>query len=184
MVYQLNIQTIPLTRRSRLIVRFGVADTAAWVWSITAAVRRARIRTACLSGWLHHIAADAYDLPRLARFRAQAPGWKVLCARDGEIVIGTRENATAGLCLMPVTDPKTVKNRLHLDLTSSAWSLTVLASPATSTVRSASDEYREGRSLDCGLFARRRGRRVGTAVVRKGQSGRLRMSRGDLSIRY
>ena len=67
---------------------------------------------------LHHIVADAHDLPGLARFRTQAPGWKVLCARDGEIVIGTRENAAAGVCLMPVTDPKTVKNRLHLDLTS------------------------------------------------------------------
>jgi len=50
----------------------------------------------------------------------QAPGWKVLCAREGEIVTGTRENAAAGRCLMPVTDPKMVKNRLHLDLTSSA----------------------------------------------------------------
>ena len=25
-----------------------------------------------------------------------------------------------GICFMPVTDPKTVKNRVHLDLTSSA----------------------------------------------------------------
>src|ERR1035438_8835119 len=78
MVYQLNIQTIPLTRRSHLIVRLPVADTAAWVWSITGAVRRPRIRTACLSV------------------------------------------APAGMCFMPVTDPKTVKNRLHLDLASSA----------------------------------------------------------------
>ena len=69
---------------------------------------------------LHYIVADAHDLPGLARFRTQAPGWKVPCARDGEIVIRTHENAAAGLCLMPVTDPKTVKNRLHLDLTSSA----------------------------------------------------------------
>ena len=69
---------------------------------------------------LHHIVADAHDLPGLARFRTQAPGWKVLCARDGEIVTGTRENAAAGLCFMPVTDPKTVKDRLRLDLTSGA----------------------------------------------------------------
>jgi hypothetical protein len=47
-VYQLNIQTIPLTRRSHLIVRSPVADTASWVWSITGAVRRLRILTACL----------------------------------------------------------------------------------------------------------------------------------------
>jgi hypothetical protein len=49
MVYQLNMQTIPLIRRSHLIGRFPVADTAAWVWSITGDVRRPRIRTACLS---------------------------------------------------------------------------------------------------------------------------------------
>jgi hypothetical protein len=119
MVYQLNIQTIALTRRSHLIVRFPVADTAAWVWSITGAVRRPRIRAECLSR-LHRIVVDAHEMPGLARFRTQAPGWKVLCEREGEIVVGTDENAPAGMCFMPVTDPKTVKNRLHLDLASSA----------------------------------------------------------------
>jgi hypothetical protein len=69
---------------------------------------------------LHHIVADAHDPPGLARFRTQAPGWKVLYAREGEIVTGTHENVAAGLCFMPVTDPKTVKDRLHLDLTSGA----------------------------------------------------------------
>src|SRR5580704_13744060 len=44
MVYQLNIQTIPLTRRSHLIVSFPVADTAAWIWYITGATRRPRRR--------------------------------------------------------------------------------------------------------------------------------------------
>ena len=44
----------------------------------------------------------------------------MLCERENEIVIGTNENALAGMCFMPVTDPKTVKNRVHLDLTSSA----------------------------------------------------------------
>ena len=63
---------------------------------------------------LRHIVADAHDLPGPARFRTQAPGPKVPCEGEGEIVIGTRENAAVGLCFMPV------KNRLHLDLTSSA----------------------------------------------------------------
>jgi len=36
MVYQLNIQTMPLIRRSHLIVT-PVADFAAWIWSITGA---------------------------------------------------------------------------------------------------------------------------------------------------
>jgi hypothetical protein len=50
----------------------------------------------------------------------RALGWTVLSELANEIVIGTGENAPAGLCFMPVTDPKTVKNRVHLDLTSSA----------------------------------------------------------------
>jgi hypothetical protein len=32
----------------------------------------------------------------------------------------TDENAPVGMCFMPAADPKTVKNRMHLDLTSSA----------------------------------------------------------------
>jgi hypothetical protein len=58
---------------------------------------------------LHHVLVDAHDLPGLARFRAQALGWKVLSERAREIVIGTDENASAGMCFMPVTDPKTVR---------------------------------------------------------------------------
>jgi hypothetical protein len=69
---------------------------------------------------LHHIVVDAHDLPRLARFWTQALGWKVLSEREREIVIGTDENAPVGICFMPVTGPKTIKNRMHLDLTSSA----------------------------------------------------------------
>ena len=69
---------------------------------------------------LHHVLADAHDLPGLARFWTQAPGWKVLSERANEIVIGTGQNAPAGMCFMPVAEPKTVKNRGHRDLTSSA----------------------------------------------------------------
>jgi predicted enzyme related to lactoylglutathione lyase len=69
---------------------------------------------------LHHIVVDAHDLRGLARFWTAALGWKVLSERDDEIVIGTHESAPVGMCFMPVTDPKTVKNRVHLDLTSSA----------------------------------------------------------------
>ena len=69
---------------------------------------------------LHHIVVDAHHLPGLTRFWTQALGWKVLSKRTNEIVIGPDENAPVGMCFMPVTDPKTVKNRAHLDLTSSA----------------------------------------------------------------
>jgi len=53
-------------------------------------------------------------------FWTQALGWKILSERENEIVIGTDENAPVGICFMPVTDPKTVKNRVHVDLTTSA----------------------------------------------------------------
>ena len=69
---------------------------------------------------LHHIVVDAHDLPALARFWTQALGWKVLSEREREIVIGTDQNAPVGMCFMPVPEAKTIKNRVHLDLTTGA----------------------------------------------------------------
>jgi predicted enzyme related to lactoylglutathione lyase len=69
---------------------------------------------------VHHIVVDAHDMPGLARFWAQALDWRVLSEREREIVIGPDEDAPVGMCFMPVTDVKTVKNRVHLDLTSEA----------------------------------------------------------------
>jgi catechol-2,3-dioxygenase len=69
---------------------------------------------------LHHIVIDARDLPGLARFWTQALGWHILSEREREIVIGADDTAPVGICFMPVTEPKTVKNRVHLDLTASA----------------------------------------------------------------
>jgi len=69
---------------------------------------------------LHRIVIDAHDLRSLARFWTRALGWKLLSERENEIVIGTEENTPVGICFMPVTEPKTVKNRVHLDLTTSA----------------------------------------------------------------
>ena len=79
-----------------------------------------RRHTGCMPVRLHHIVIDTYDLPRLARFWTEALGWKVLSEREREIIIGTDENAPVGICLMPVTDEKVVKNRVHLDITTSA----------------------------------------------------------------
>jgi predicted enzyme related to lactoylglutathione lyase len=66
---------------------------------------------------LHHIVIDAHDLQALARFWAQVLGWRILSNREHEVVIGVDETAPVGICFMPVKDQKTVKNRLHLDLT-------------------------------------------------------------------
>ena len=65
---------------------------------------------------LHHIVIDAHDLPRLARFWAQVLDWSILSEREREIVIGADERAEVGICFMPVSDDKVVKNRVHLDL--------------------------------------------------------------------
>ena len=69
---------------------------------------------------LHHIVIDAHDLAGLAGFWAEALGWRVLSAREREVVIGPDDTAPVGICFMPSPDPKTVKNRVHLDLTTSA----------------------------------------------------------------
>jgi predicted enzyme related to lactoylglutathione lyase len=69
---------------------------------------------------LHHIVIDAHDLPGLARFWAQVLGWRILSERAREVVVGPDPSAPVGLCFMPAGEGKTVKNRLHLDLTTVA----------------------------------------------------------------
>jgi len=69
---------------------------------------------------VHHIVVDAHDLAALARFWARALNWQVLSEREREVVIGPHQSAPIGMCFMPATERKTVKNRLHLDLTTIA----------------------------------------------------------------
>ena len=67
---------------------------------------------------LHHIVIDAHDLRALANFWAEALGWNVLSVRDREVVVGASIDAPVGLCFMPAgAAQKVVKNRIHLDLT-------------------------------------------------------------------
>ena len=47
-------------------------------------------------------------------------GWRILSEREREIVIGPDEAAPVGICFMPVTGVKAIKNRVHLDLTTGA----------------------------------------------------------------
>jgi predicted enzyme related to lactoylglutathione lyase len=69
---------------------------------------------------LHHVVVDTADLPRLADFWAAVLRWKILSVREREVVIGPDDTAAVGMCFMPVDEPKAGKNRLHLDLTTSA----------------------------------------------------------------
>ncbi len=70
---------------------------------------------------MHHIVIDTHDLPALARFWAEALGWTVLSTKEREVVVGSSVDAPIGLCFMPAgATTKTVKNRVHLDLTTTA----------------------------------------------------------------
>ena len=69
---------------------------------------------------LHHIVLDTHDLPALAHFWAQALGWRILSESEREVVIGPDAAAPVGMCFMPASEVKAVKNRLHLDLTTGA----------------------------------------------------------------
>jgi hypothetical protein len=70
---------------------------------------------------LHHIVIDSHDLTALAGFWAEALHWSVLSTREREVVVGPSLDAPIGLCFMPAGDTsKTVKNRVHLDLTTTA----------------------------------------------------------------
>ncbi|MGW1069860.1 VOC family protein [Streptomyces aureus] len=65
---------------------------------------------------LYQLVVDAHDLPALARFWCQVLDWQVLFEDEHEIVIGADARALPGICFVPVGERKTVKNRLHIDL--------------------------------------------------------------------
>jgi predicted enzyme related to lactoylglutathione lyase len=70
---------------------------------------------------VHHIVIDAHDLSAVARFWAEALHWSVLSEREREVVVGPDVDAPIGLCFMPAGGTrKTVKNRVHLDLNTTA----------------------------------------------------------------
>ncbi|MEV4945986.1 VOC family protein [Streptomyces sp. NPDC053755] len=65
---------------------------------------------------LYQIAIDVHDARRQAEFWTRVLDWKVLYEDDEEIVIGAGEHALPGIVFLSVPESKTVKNRLHLDL--------------------------------------------------------------------
>jgi hypothetical protein len=90
-----------------------VIDPSAAQQRVSDTVQRAA-HTAGMPVRLHHIVVDAHDLPALARFWTQAPGWTVLPERENEIVIGTGENAPAGMCFMPGAIGRRSRQMLYL----------------------------------------------------------------------
>jgi catechol 2,3-dioxygenase-like lactoylglutathione lyase family enzyme len=70
---------------------------------------------------LVHVVVDAGDPSRQARFWADALGWEVAAEEPDEVVVwppgfGYPDPAALPLVFVPVPEPKTGKNRLHLDL--------------------------------------------------------------------
>ncbi len=68
-----------------------------------------------------HLAIDAADPARLARFWSAALGWEVALDEPDEVVVWPAgfsypNPATLPLVFVPVPEPKTGKNRVHLDL--------------------------------------------------------------------
>ncbi|MFF3766639.1 VOC family protein [Streptomyces sp. NPDC001922] len=65
---------------------------------------------------LFQIAVDAHDVRGLARFWCRVLDWAVLFDHPEEVVIGAGPDTWPGIVFLPVPEGKTVKNRLHLDL--------------------------------------------------------------------
>ena len=59
---------------------------------------------------------DAADPRRLAEFWAAVLGWQMTGRYEGAVEIAGPPEAGSSLVFVPVPEPKTVKNRLHVDV--------------------------------------------------------------------
>jgi Glyoxalase-like domain len=66
---------------------------------------------------LYTICIDAHDVAGLAHWWAQVLGHRVVYEAEDEVVVAPDAHTYPGLCFLSVPEGKTVKNRLHLDLT-------------------------------------------------------------------
>jgi predicted enzyme related to lactoylglutathione lyase len=70
---------------------------------------------------MRNVTVDCRDAPALARFWAQVLGWQVYFDDDPEVLVAPsfpHVGAGPTMLFIPVSEPRTVKNRVHLDLTS------------------------------------------------------------------
>jgi hypothetical protein len=68
---------------------------------------------------LHNITVDCTDSLALARFWAQALGWNVYHDDDPEVLVAPNfppRGDGPTMLFIPVPEPRTVKNRMHVDL--------------------------------------------------------------------
>lgn len=65
---------------------------------------------------LTEIVIDCADTERMAEFWCAVLGWKVIDRDDGDVEIGDGAGTQPTLLFEVVPEPKTVKNRIHLDV--------------------------------------------------------------------
>jgi len=63
-----------------------------------------------------NLVVDAHDPARLARWWAEALGYKIVAEAPDEVEIRRSPDEVPGLVFVPVPEDKTTKNRLHIDL--------------------------------------------------------------------
>lgn len=75
-----------------------------------------------MSTRLVNVVVDAADPPALARFWRDLLGWQISDEESGEVDLQAppEDGWRFDLVFVPVTEPKTVQNRLHLDLASAS----------------------------------------------------------------
>jgi predicted enzyme related to lactoylglutathione lyase len=62
------------------------------------------------------VVIDCQDPKRLAEWWAEALGWRIVFEADDEVVAAVDDDTYPALVFVPVPEPKSGKNRLHIDL--------------------------------------------------------------------
>jgi catechol 2,3-dioxygenase-like lactoylglutathione lyase family enzyme len=68
-----------------------------------------------MTSTLSEVLLDCADAELVAAFWCEVLGWEILDRGEGEIEIG-EPGGTFRLVFLPVPEPKTIKNRVHLDV--------------------------------------------------------------------
>ena len=67
-------------------------------------------------GRFYQLVVDSQDPAALAGFWAAALELTILYETEDEVIIGRDAHEYPGICFVPVSGPKTGKNRLHIDI--------------------------------------------------------------------
>jgi predicted enzyme related to lactoylglutathione lyase len=69
-----------------------------------------------VNSFVHNITVDCRDPERVATFWAAVTGWPASREWEDEFAVSPGNGARPKLYFVPVPEPKTVKNRVHLDI--------------------------------------------------------------------